>query len=70
MQTDWRQKAHQRIATLSYQSWRQANTLKNGARAKYHRPYSIPAEAEELIRCLNENDEHAAKAIFVWGFNR
>ena len=66
----WQDKAHKRIASLSHEAYLKTNTLKNGTLARKHRPYTIPAEAEELIRCLNENDEHAAKALFVWGYNR
>lgn len=49
---------------LSRESWYKMNHDKHGKRYKRHRPYTIPADAEELVDCLGEDDEQRAKAIF------
>ncbi len=58
-------KAHRIIGVLCMASYVQANTRKDGGRYKKHRPYSVPEEAEELIDCLNRDDEHTLKSIFM-----
>ena len=65
MQT-WRNKANREIARMCAASYRQANTLKSGKLRKRHIPYSVPEVAQDLIDCLNTDDEHRAKSIFVW----
>lgn len=65
MQEPWRAKAEKRIAELCTASYRQANTLKDGRRAARHRPYSVPALAEELVECLKNDDEARAKLLFI-----
>jgi hypothetical protein len=61
----WKEKAHRIIGELSAVAYRQANRLPNGTMRKKHVPYSIPAEAAELVDCLNKNDERRAKALFI-----
>ena len=63
---NWRNKAHTEIAKLCKESHRQANTNKSGKPYKRLRPYSVPELARDLIDCLNTDDEHRAKSIFVW----
>lgn len=60
----WKCKAHEIIAELCTASYRQANFLPNGNKRKKHVPYSVPALAQELVKCLNENDEVSAKSWF------
>ena len=57
----WEVKAHQLISAMCFASWRQANPPGR----KRHRPYSVPALAQELVTCLGRNDEVGAKAIFL-----
>jgi hypothetical protein len=61
----WEEKANRLIASACYQSYVKANTMKNGERYKKHVPYIVPQIAENLIACLNKNDEETAKAIFL-----
>jgi hypothetical protein len=56
---------HKMIGELCRQSYEQANRLPNGLMRKTHVPYSIPQEAQALIKALNEDDEHEAKRIMV-----
>jgi len=62
----WAKKAHRLIGILSYHSYRQANPKPKiqGTRCK-HRPYVVPQLAEDLIRCLNTENEVEAKRIFL-----
>jgi hypothetical protein len=60
MQAPWITKAHRVIGDLCLDSYRAANRGK-----KCHVPYSVPDDAAELLRCVKQNDEVAAKAIFV-----
>ncbi len=62
--TPWREKANRLIANLSMMAYREAN-YRNGKKLKRHVPYSIPALASQLVECLNKNDEHQAKALFL-----
>lgn len=64
MTTTWESKANRIIASMCMQSYREANTLPNGQMRKRHIPYSVPMDAELLIRCLKTGDEETAKAIF------
>lgn len=57
----WEHKAADVVSKLSYQSWYQANHDKHGHRYKRHHPYSIPEEAEELVRILGMHDRRAAE---------
>lgn len=61
----WMAKAHRVINDLCRQSWYQANHDAQGRRYKRHRPYAIPYEAEQLVKCLENQDEEGAKAIFL-----
>ena len=56
----WQEKAHRLIAEMCEASYRQSNPP--GKRR--HVPYSVPALAQELVACLNANDEERAKAVF------
>ncbi len=58
-------KAHRIIGVLCMASYVKANTRKNGRRYKKHRPYSVPEEAQDIIDCLNRDDEPTLKAIFM-----
>ena len=64
----WQDKAHRIIAALCLESYSKTNTKKDGGKYKTHRPYIVPQEAEILIECLNTNDEHRAKSMFVWDY--
>lgn len=61
----WRDKAQRLIGLECRQSWLIANRTKSGKIRKKHVPYSVPELATELIRCLNEDDELAAKQLFL-----
>ena len=63
MDASWRKRAHDVIAQLCFDSWRQANTLRNGRLRKRHVQYRVPAQAANLIDCLGDNDEERAKSI-------
>ena len=63
---DWRTKAQDEILKLCRQSYVQANTRKDGKRYKKHQAYAVPVLAEELVDCLNTEDEERAKAIFLF----
>ena len=60
----WEAKAHRVIADMCAAAWRQANRRKDGRRYAKPRPYTAPAVAQALTRCLDRNDEEGAKAIF------
>lgn len=62
----WRDKAERLIGTLSQQAYHDANAPKHGRLwRKRHVPYSVPQLAKDLVECLNTNDEHRAKALFL-----
>lgn len=65
----WQDKVHRRIAELCLQAYLRANTKRDGTRYAKHVPYTVPAEADALVKALGENDEETAKGIFVHGFN-
>ena len=56
----WKTKAHRLIADASYNAYERANRGR-----KRHVPYSIPGFAQDLVKCLETNDEETAKAIFI-----
>ena len=62
----WKNKVHRIISKLSMKAYHEANTLKNGRIRKKHKSYTVPQIVDELIECLNNNDEQRAKSIFVW----
>jgi hypothetical protein len=64
----WRNKAHRVIYALCQQSYLQANLLPNGTLRKRHVPYSVPDEAEQLVKCLQNNDEETAKSLFLHNY--
>lgn len=61
----WRDRAKYFIGIMCEKSWRDANFSKSGKRIKRHVPYTPPALAQELAKCLDDNDEERAKAIFL-----
>ena len=61
----WRDKAHRIIGLLCKDSYLKANTTKRGKFYCHHKAYTIPLEAVELIKCLDNNDEEMAKAMFL-----
>lgn len=61
----WKEKAHRVINDLCRQSYLKSNRLPDGTLRKRHVPYSIPQEAQDLIRCLKDNDEVGAKEMFL-----
>lgn len=65
LSTPWRHKAQRLIAAMCHMSYTKANTRPDGTHYRRHRPYSVPVLAEELLACLNTNDEARAKAIFL-----
>jgi hypothetical protein len=62
----WRTKAERIIAGLSLAAYTEANTSPLGRKYKKHHPYTIPRIAEELVICLNKNNEVRAKQIFMY----
>lgn len=65
MDEPWRNMARYFIGEMCYSSWRKSNIMKNGKRRMRHVPYSVPDLAADLVECLDKNDEHKAKAIFL-----
>lgn len=63
-QAAWRDKAEWIIAADAKDAYERANRLPNGRLRKKHMPYTISDRAEQLVKCLGNNDEEAAKAIF------
>lgn len=61
----WRDKAHWLIASMCLSSYNQVNRLSTGRLRRKHVPYSVPSLAQEFVRCLNANDELAAKSLFI-----
>ena len=64
----WREKAKRLIAAFARQAYERENRLPNGKLCKIYRPYALPEVAEELVRCLDTNDEERAKSIFVHSY--
>lgn len=46
-------------------SYLKANVLPCGKLRKKHVPYSVPEDAAFLVQCLQRDDEHSAKALFI-----
>ena len=63
--TPWKEKANREIFRMCAESHRHMNQYSDGTWRKRHAPYSVPWLAEELIDCLNKDDEHRAKAAFI-----
>ena len=64
-ETPWRAKAHRLIYSLSKASFLAVNTKPDGTLYAKHRPYSVPADAEFLCKCLADNNEQGAKDFFL-----
>ena len=60
----WQEKAHNLIFKLSQSSYMQAN-YRRGKKLAKHVPYSVPNLAEDLISCLNTENEERAKDLFL-----
>ena len=56
----WRDKANRLISKLCLEANRAANLGH-----KKHVPYRVPELAKELVDCLEKNDEHRAKSLFL-----
>lgn len=62
----WVKKAHRLISIMCEQSYRQANPKpKVPSTRRKHRPYQVPQLADDLVRCLNTDNELEAKRIFL-----
>lgn len=62
----WRTKANRLIAQMCLQAYREANPKpKHARRIPKHIPYRVPQMAQDLVTCLQTNDERTAKAIFI-----
>lgn len=61
----WREKAHRIITTLAEREYRRTNFRRDGKPYAKHRPYSLPDLARDLVACLDTDDEHRAKALFL-----
>ena len=46
-------------------AYNKANTRKDGKPYKKHRPYTLPQWCDDLVKALGDDDEEAAKAIFI-----
>ena len=57
----WENKIQDVIGKLCYASYKQANYNKQGIKYKKHRPYSIPEEAQVLVKCLGMHDRRKAE---------
>ena len=57
----WKLKAHRIIGNVCRASMLAANPPGR----KRHTPYAVPELAADLIACLNRDDEHGAKALFL-----
>lgn len=64
----WKQKSHKVIYSLCRQSYEFNNVSKSGRKSSRHIPYSVPQEAQDLIDCLNTNNEEKAKAMFLFNY--
>jgi hypothetical protein len=62
----WRDKAAEEIGKLCRAEYLRVNTTKAGKRRKKHVSYSVPAIAEELVECLETDNEYRAKQIFLY----
>ena len=60
----WTKKANEIIAKLCQESYNKANIKPDGTKRKHHVPYSVPPLAAQLTKCLGNNDEAGAKALF------
>ena len=56
----WKDKAHEIIAKECVASYTKAQKSK-----KKHVQYTVPEVAENLIECLDTEDEERAKSIFI-----
>jgi hypothetical protein len=65
MTQTWHNKAQHLIGEMCLTSYRQENTKPDGTKYRRHRAYSVPVLAQDLIECLNTEDEHRAKSIFM-----
>ncbi len=63
----WQVKAKRVIGALCLEAYKRANRKPNGGYYKKRRSYHVPEDAEYLLSCLNEDNEHAAKVFFVHG---
>lgn len=53
----WEKKVDRVIAALAQQAYREANYARRGRKkAKRHRPYRLPEEADRLVKCLGDRD--------------
>lgn len=59
--TTWQDKAHRLIGNLCHESYKQTNPVPG----RKHKDYHVPELAKQLIECLNTDDEHRAKALFL-----
>ncbi len=57
----WESKVQRVIGKLSYVAWDAANHDASGRRYKRHRPYRMPAEADELVKILGMQDRRVAE---------
>lgn len=57
----WQAKANRLIGEMAREAYR----LAGNRPGRKHRPYSLPPVADALVKALGENDEVAAKALFV-----
>jgi len=65
MEHTWHNKAHELIYAMCLAAYKRANPKPLRSSTKKAKPYCVPALAQELVACLNTNNEEKAKAIFL-----
>lgn len=66
----WQEKVHKVIARAATDAYNKANRNKNGSLKKKHVPYTLPVWVDDLVSCLNKDDEEEAKRIMLYDFLR
>lgn len=64
MHDAWRDKAHRLIGDMCLAAYQKVNPQPRYGKRKA-KPYQVPALAQELVECLNTNNEDKAKGIFL-----
>lgn len=59
----WEDKVNKVIARLAYQEWYRSNHDRQGRQYKRHRTYTIPEEANELVKALGMKDRKQAETL-------
>lgn len=63
----WHDAVKEAVSVQCAEAYRKANLTNEGKLRRRHVPYRVPELAEEMVKALNNDDEHEGKRLLlIW----